>query len=304
MQKIKRDDTVLITKGKDRGRTGQVRKVLLGTGKISKLGQPRPPRLIVTGINMVKRHMKPRGPQKPGGIVGRMGVKCATASAVTRTRIRTEQMPPRLKERYREEIVPALVKEFGYANAMQAPRVEKVTLNVGTGEAVQNAKALDAASTDIATITGQHPVITRAKKSIANFKLREGMPIGVMVTLRGDHMWEFLDRTLNAALPRIRDFQGVSPNSFDGRGNYSLGIREQVIFPEIEYDKIDKIRGMQITICTTAKTDAPKFPGRLRNRCRLCGRPRAYIRKFGLCRICFRKFALEGHIPGVQKSSW
>jgi len=164
-------------------------------------------------------------------------------------------MPPRLKERYREEIVPALVKEFGYANAMQAPRVEKVTLNIGTGEAVQNAKALDAASTDIATITGQHPVITRAKKSIANFKLREGMPIGVMVTLRGDHMWEFLDRTLNAALPRIRDFQGVSPNSFDGRGNYSLGIREQVIFPEIEYDKIAKIRGMQITICTTARSD-------------------------------------------------
>jgi large subunit ribosomal protein L5 len=164
-------------------------------------------------------------------------------------------MPPRLKERYREEIVPALVNEFGYTNVMQAPRVEKVTLNVGTGEAVQNAKALDSASTDIATITGQHPVITRAKKSIANFKLREGMPIGVMVTLRGDRMWEFLDRALNASLPRIRDFQGVSPNSFDGRGNYSLGIREQVIFPEIEYDKIDKIRGMQITICTTAKTD-------------------------------------------------
>jgi large subunit ribosomal protein L5 len=164
-------------------------------------------------------------------------------------------MPPRLKERYREEIVSALVNEFGYTNVMQAPRVEKVTLNVGTGEAVQNAKALDSASTDIATITGQHPVITRAKKSIANFKLREGMPIGVMVTLRGDRMWEFLDRALNASLPRIRDFQGVSPNSFDGRGNYSLGIREQVIFPEIEYDKIDKIRGMQITICTTAKTD-------------------------------------------------
>ena len=164
-------------------------------------------------------------------------------------------MPPRLKERYREEIVPALVKEFGYTNVMEAPRVEKVTLNVGTGEAVQNAKALDSASTDVATVTGQHPVITRAKKSIANFKLREGMPIGVMVTLRGDRMWEFLDRTLNAALPRIRDFQGVSPNSFDGRGNYSMGIREQVIFPEIEYDKIDKVRGMQITICTTAKTD-------------------------------------------------
>jgi large subunit ribosomal protein L5 len=164
-------------------------------------------------------------------------------------------MPPRLQERYREEIVPALMKEFGYKNVMQAPRLEKVTINVGLGEAVQNAKALDAASTDVATVTGQHPVITRAKKSIANFKLREGMPIGVMVTLRGSRMWEFLDRALNAALPRIRDFQGVSPNSFDGRGNYSMGIREQVIFPEIEYDKIDKVRGMQLTISTTAKTD-------------------------------------------------
>ena len=160
-----------------------------------------------------------------------------------------------MKERYRDEIVPAMVNEFGYKNVMQAPRVEKVTLNIGAGEAVQNAKALDAASSDIATITGQHPVITRAKKSIANFKLREGMPIGVMVTLRGAMMWEFLDRLLNATLPRIRDFQGVSPNSFDGRGNYSLGIREQVIFPEIEYDKIDKIRGMQITVCTSARTD-------------------------------------------------
>jgi len=164
-------------------------------------------------------------------------------------------MAPRLQERYREEIVPALMKEFGYKNVMQTPRLEKVTLNVGLGEAVQNAKALDAASSDVATVTGQHPVITRAKKSIANFKLREGMPIGVMVTLRGSRMWEFLDRALNAALPRIRDFQGVSPNSFDGRGNYSMGIREQVIFPEIEYDKIDKVRGMQLTICTTAKTD-------------------------------------------------
>lgn len=164
-------------------------------------------------------------------------------------------MAPRLKERYRNEVVPALMKEFGYKNVMQAPRLEKVTVNVGLGEAVQNAKALEAATNDVATITGQHPVITRAKKSIANFKLRAGMPIGVVVTLRGDRMWEFLDRTLNAALPRIRDFQGVSPNSFDGRGNYSLGLREQVIYPEIEYDKIDKIRGLQVTICTTARTD-------------------------------------------------
>ena len=164
-------------------------------------------------------------------------------------------MAPRLKERYRQEVLPALVQEFGYRNVMQAPRLEKVTVNVGLGEAVQNPKALDAASNDVATITGQRPVITRAKKSIAAFKLRAGMPIGVIATLRGDRMWEFLDRTINAALPRIRDFQGVSPNSFDGRGNFSLGIREQVIFSEIEYDKIDHIRGLQVTICTTAKTD-------------------------------------------------
>ena len=164
-------------------------------------------------------------------------------------------MATRLKERYRSDVLPALMGEFSYANVMQVPRVEKVTVNVGLGEAVQNAKALDAASGDVATITGQRPVITRAKKSIANFKLRAGMPIGAMATLRGDRMWEFLDRMINAALPRIRDFQGVSPNSFDGRGNFSLGIREQVIFPEVDYDKIDRIRGLQVTVCTTAKTD-------------------------------------------------
>lgn len=165
------------------------------------------------------------------------------------------RVEPRLKDRYQQEIVPALVKEFSYENVMQAPRLVKVNLNIGLGEAVANAKALDAASADLATVTGQHPVITRAKKSISNFKLREGMPIGVTVTLRGDRMWEFLDRLIGAALPRIRDFNGVSPNSFDGRGNYSLGIREQVIFPEIEYDQIDKIRGMQVSIITTARTD-------------------------------------------------
>lgn len=164
-------------------------------------------------------------------------------------------MIPRLKERYKQEILPALVKEFEYSNVMMAPGVEKVVLNVGMGEAVSNAKTLDAAARDMAAITGQHPVITKAKKSISNFKLREGMPIGVMVTLRGSRMWEFLDRMLNAALPRIRDFQGVSPNSFDGRGNYSLGLKEQVMFPEIEYDKIDQVRGFQITICTSARTD-------------------------------------------------
>jgi len=164
-------------------------------------------------------------------------------------------MAPRLKERYREEIVPALMKEFGYRNVMEAPRPEKMTVNVGLGEAVADAKALDSASNDVAVITGQRPVITRAKKSISNFKLREGMPIGVMVTVRGGRMWEFLDRLVNAALPRVRDFQGVSANSFDGRGNFSIGIREQLIFPEIEYDKIDRIRGLQVNIITTAKTD-------------------------------------------------
>lgn len=164
-------------------------------------------------------------------------------------------MAPRLKERYREEIVPALVKEFSYGNVMQAPRLEKVMLNVGVGEAIANPKAMDVVTQDVATITGQKPMITRAKNSISNFKLREGMPIGVTVTLRGNRMYEFMDRLLNAALPRIRDFQGVSPKSFDGRGNYSLGIREQIIFPEIDYSQIDHIRGLQVNIITTAGSD-------------------------------------------------
>ncbi len=164
-------------------------------------------------------------------------------------------MEPRLKQRYREEVAPALIEEFSYANKMQAPRVEKVVVNIGLGEATQDAKMLDAASTDIATITGQKPVITRARKSIANFKVREGNAIGVMVTMRGSQMWEFLDRLLNATLPRIRDFRGVSPKAFDGRGNFSLGVQEQLIFPEIDYDKIDRVRGMQINIVTSARTD-------------------------------------------------
>ena len=151
--------------------------------------------------------------------------------------------------------MPALMKEFGYANVMQVPRPLKATINIGLGEAVTDAKALDSATNDISVIIGQKPVITRAKRSIANFKLREGMPIGVMATARGNRMWEFLDRLLNAALPRLRDFQGVSPSSFDGRGNFSLGIREQLMFPEIDYDKVNRIRGLQITIVTSAKTD-------------------------------------------------
>jgi len=164
-------------------------------------------------------------------------------------------MAPRLKERYREEVVPALVKEFGYENVMQAPRLEKIMLNVGLGEAIQNPKALDSTAEDIATISGQRPVITRAKKSIAAFKVRKGMSIGVTVTVRGDRMYELFDRMVNAALPRIRDFQGVSLYSFDGRGNYSLGIKEQLVFPEVDYDKIDRIRGFQVTVVTTARSD-------------------------------------------------
>ena len=162
---------------------------------------------------------------------------------------------PRLKQRFRDEIAPALMREFSYHNIMQVPRVQKVAVNIGLGEAMQNAKALDSAAQDLAIITGQKAVITRAKRSIANFKVREGNPIGLMVTVRGDRMWEFLDRLLNAALPRIRDFRGVSRNAFDGRGNFSLGIREQLIFPEIEYDKVDRVRGFQVNIITSANTD-------------------------------------------------
>ncbi|MGO5113666.1 50S ribosomal protein L5 [Candidatus Avoscillospira sp. LCP25S3_F1] len=161
----------------------------------------------------------------------------------------------RLKVKYNEEIAPALLKKFGYKSVMQIPKLDKVIVNVGCGEAKDNAKIVDNVIRDIATITGQKPVATKARKSVANFKLREGQVVGVKVTLRGDRMWEFLDRLFNVALPRVRDFRGINPNSFDGRGNYAMGLKEQLIFPEIEYDKVDAIRGMDICICTTAKTD-------------------------------------------------
>ncbi|MFQ5519036.1 MAG: 50S ribosomal protein L5 [Mariprofundus sp.] len=161
----------------------------------------------------------------------------------------------RLREVYKEKVAPALKKEFSYANSMEIPEISKIVVNMGCGEASQNSKLIEGALTDMTAITGQKPVITRARKSIANFKLRDGMPVGCRVTLRGDQMWEFLDRLVNVALPRIRDFKGVSPKSFDGRGNFTLGIKEQIIFPEIEYDKVDKVRGMDITICTTANTN-------------------------------------------------
>ena len=161
----------------------------------------------------------------------------------------------RLKDMYKADVAPALMKKFSYKSVMQIPKLEKIVINVGAGEAKENAKAIDAISTDLAAITGQKPQVCKAKKSVANFKLREGMNIGVKVTLRGDRMYEFMDRLFNVALPRVRDFRGINANSFDGRGNYTVGLKEQLIFPEIEYDKIDKIRGMDISFITTAKTD-------------------------------------------------
>ncbi|MCS7257648.1 MAG: 50S ribosomal protein L5 [Thermomicrobium sp.] len=166
-----------------------------------------------------------------------------------------ERVEPRLKRQYREEVVPKLMQEFGYPHRFAVPRLEKIVLNIGLGEAVSNPKAIDYAMNDLAAITGQRPVVRRARKSIAGFKLRKGMPIGVMVTLRGNRMWDFLDRLIAIALPRIRDFRGVSARSFDGRGNYTLGLREQIVFPEVDYDKIDKVRGLEVTIVTTARTD-------------------------------------------------
>ena len=243
----------------------------------------------------------------------------------------------RLNDFYKAEVAPALMTKFGYKSVMQIPKLDKIVINVGAGEAKDNAKVIDSISGDLAKITGQKPIVCRAKKSVANFKLREGMPIGVKVTLRGEKMWEFMDRLFNVALPRVRDFRGINPNSFDGRGNYSMGIKEQLIFPEIEYDKIDKVRGMDVCFVTTANTDeegrellklmgAPfekyggntvaktsmklkqqreqKFSTREYNRCKICGRPHAYLRKFGICRICFRELAYKGQIPGVKKASW
>jgi len=162
---------------------------------------------------------------------------------------------PRLKLRYRAEIVPALMQEFGYSNPMQAPRLRKIVLNIGMGEALQNAKAIESATGDLEAISGQHPVVTRAKKSIANFRVRQGMIVGLMLTLRGNRMYEFLDRLVNASLPRIRDFRGLSLTAFDGRGNYTLGMREQTLFPEIDYGQVDRLRGLQISMVTTANTD-------------------------------------------------
>ncbi|HRB81015.1 MAG TPA: 50S ribosomal protein L5 [Nitrospira sp.] len=181
--------------------------------------------------------------------------KEATVPEISQDSGNEHQFAPRLRETYREQVVPALMKEFSYGNLMQVPRLERIVLNVGMGEAIQNVKLLESASNELGIITGQKPVTTRAKKAIAGFKLRQGMPIGAKVTLRSRRMWEFLDRLISLALPRIRDFRGISPKAFDGRGNYTLGLKEQLIFPEIEYDSVASIHGMDITIVTTARTN-------------------------------------------------
>ena len=200
----------------------------------------------------------PAGGKSPRGAAPSKGGKAAPATeaaAPARRAAVSGETPPRLRERFRTAVIPALMKEQGYTNPFQVPKLEKIVVNMGVGEGKENAKVLDFATADLVAITGQKPVVTRAKKSIANFKLRENAPIGCKVTLRGPRMYEFLDRLVNVALPRVRDFRGVPPKAFDGRGNYALGLREQVIFPEITYDKVDKLRGMDIVMVTTAKSD-------------------------------------------------
>ena len=226
----------------------------------------------------------------------------------------------RLKEQYVNEIAPALNSKFGYKSVMQIPKLDKVVINVACGEAKDNEKILEAVMKDLGQITGQKAVVCRAKKSVANFKLRQGTPIGCKVTLRGERMYEFVDRFFNVALPRVRDFRGINGNGFDGRGNFACGIKEQIIFPEIDFEKVDAVRGMDVCFVTTAKTDEistmaklsmklkqsrpAKFSTRAYTRCRICGRPHSVLRKYGVCRVCFRELAYKGEIPGVKKASW
>ena len=258
-----------MTTGKDSGKRGRVLKVL-----------PVKNRLIVEGVNIIKRHTRPN-PQRniKGGIVEReaslhasnVQLVCPECGKMTRVGHRVLDRRPqgpdlpqvrgsggqmnRLRERYQKEVAPALKKEFGYKNVMAIPKLEKVVVNMGLGEATQNAKIADVGADELGRITGQKAVVRRATKSIAQFKLRQGMPVGAMVTLRGERMYEFLDRLISIALPRVRDFRGVSPKGFDGRGNYTLGLRDQLLFPEIDYMKVDKARGMNVSVVTTAKTD-------------------------------------------------
>ncbi len=392
MRKIKKGDNVVVIAGRDKGKRGDVTHVVDAE------------HVVVAGINQVKKHTRPN-PMKnePGGIVTKdMPIHVSNVAIwnpghaeggphrlphargrpqgpllqVERRSDRSLTMA-RLKEIYNKEVVPALMKQFGYKSTMQVPRISKIVLNMGVGEAIADKKILENAVGDMQKISGQKPVITKAKKSIAVWKIRTGYPIGCMVTLRQERMYEFLDRLVSIALPRVRDFRGVSGRSFDGRGNFNMGVKEQIIFPEIEYDKIDSLRGMNITIATTAKTDAEakallaafKFPfknwvedamaktavinrdlkrrvavkkyakkraelqsaidntklsdedrmaarhklqqlprdaspTRLRNRCKLTGRPRGVFSKFGLGRNKLREIAMRGEIPGVVKASW
>ena len=228
--------------GNDRLATGGSPEASSGARR--QTGSPKAPRSAGATSKRVTR-----APSKAKGEI-------APAVAETPVAVTTEVLHPRVLELYRSQVVPTMMQEFGYSNVMQVPRLKKVMLNIGLGEALTNPKAVESATRDLATISGQKPILTRARKSIAGFKLREGNPIGLSVTLRGSRMYHFVDRLLNAALPRIRDFRGISPRSFDGRGNFSLGIREQIIFSEIDFGRIERIRGFQVTLVTTAKTDA------------------------------------------------
>jgi len=289
MARIKKGDTVIVIAGENKGTQGTVQRVDAKTQRVVVTGvnivkkAQRPVRAgrgqTQTGIiefeapihisNVMLVDPKSSEPTRIGHTVDANGAK-RRGRAERRLRHQTPKfkVPSRalesrresirmanLKKRYREEIVPALMRDFGFKNVMQAPRIQKVIVNIGAGDALENAKTLDGAVADLRLITGQQPVITKARKDIANFKLRAGRSIGVKVTLRGERMWSFLDVLANLALPRIRDFRGISPDAFDGRGNYTLGLREQIMFPQIQYDKIDKLRGMEITIVTTARTD-------------------------------------------------
>jgi large subunit ribosomal protein L5 len=276
--KIRRDDEVVVISGKDRGKTGRVLRVDPGKSKV-----------YVEGLNIVKRHQRPQqvpGAQRAetvGGVIEKEGPihisnvmlidpkdKKPTRVGISReggqrmrvtrrSQSKLDRAMARLKERYNEEIRQQLIERFGYSSAMQAPRLQKITLNMGVGDAKQDSKVLDAATEQLATIAGQQPSVRRARKSIAQFKVREGMPVGLSVTLRRERAYEFLDRLMTIAIPRIRDFRGLRPTSFDGRGNYSLGVREQIIFPEIDYDSVDAVRGLDVTITTSAPTDAEAY---------------------------------------------
>ncbi len=242
--KIRRDDEVIVLTGKDKGKRGKVKNVL-SSGKV-----------IVEGINLVKKHQKPvPALNQPGGIVEKeAAIQVSNVAIFNAATGKADRVGFRFEDGKKVRFFKSN-SETNYNSVMQVPRVEKITLNMGVGEAIADKKLLDNAAADLAAISGQKPLITKARKSVAGFKIRQGYPIGCKVTLRGERMWEFFERLITIAVPRIRDFRGLSAKSFDGRGNYSMGVREQIIFPEIDYDKVDRVRGLDITITTTAKSD-------------------------------------------------